>query len=235
MAGTEVYLDVPFHKQETPYYCGPAVAKMFLDWFGVTESQDDLWEAIKSNTDGSLPPDVVSDHSWDEQVCDNCGTDRAPDWQCWDTTPEALQKTVADETALTLGADYPSTFEPGVVLLIESLDRATAVPPFATITGINHWVLVIGYRRDDPDLPSEPVGEYKLNGLYYLDPQQEDTAERVKFVTTEAWKGLFGLILCGPHIDTRPVVVGEDRFPRWVPAAAVAAGALILVIAWWWL
>jgi hypothetical protein len=168
-------------------------------------------------------------------VCDNCGTDRAPDWQCWDTTPEALQKTVADETALTLGADYPSTFEPGVVLLIESLDRATAVPPFATITGINHWVLVIGYRRDDPDLPSEPVGEYKLNGLYYLDPQQEDTAERVKFVTTEAWKGLFGLILCGPHIDTRPVVVGEDRFPRWVPAAAVAAGALILVIAWWWL
>ncbi len=106
---------------------------------------------------------------------------------------------------------------------------------------INHWILVEGYLRDDEastEAPAETVGKYRLNGIYILDPQDREDVEHVRFVTVTDWRSRFGLIGCGVHVDTYPVVVGVSRFAWWVRAGAAVFGlvlclALIVLIAWW--
>jgi hypothetical protein len=239
----EKYLDVKWFEQETLFYCGPAVAQMSLDYVKVAVSQDTLWNDIKSNTGGNRPPDAPpSNHGFPEQVCDNCEpNDRNPPmWECWDTTPEALRTTVTAHGGVGHAAQYPSTFEHGVTLLIESLDRSPAVPPFATIQLINHWVLVNGYRLNDEaslEAPPETVGKYRLNGLYILDPQELDRVERVRLVPVSEWHSKFGLIGCGPHVDTYPVVVGGvtglAARVRSALIIVVLLGLVLLVLRWW--
>jgi hypothetical protein len=234
---------VQWFEQETLFYCGPAVAQMFLDYFKVVVTQDRLWNDIKSNSGGVRPADAPpSDHAFPEQVCDNCELNdkKPPVWECWDTTPEALRTTVIAHGNIGLSAQYPSTFDDGVVKLIESLDLPQAVPPFATIYLVNHWVLVDGYRRDDEtsvEAPAVTVGKYRLNGLYILDPQELDAVERVRLVTVQDWRTKFGLVPCGPHTDTYPVVVGGGgaRLAARARTALfflVLLGLAILILRW---
>jgi hypothetical protein len=241
MPGIEKNLDVHWFRQETLYFCGPAVAQMFLDFFKVSVSQADLWSDITNKTGGTRPPDAPpTDHDFPQQVCDNCNPNSNDPgrWQCWDTTPEALSATVASRGKVALDAHYAATFDQGVEMLIDSLDRTPEVPAFATIDLINHWVLVKGYVRDDfssTEAPVQPVGRYNLNGLYIHDPQQLDEEERVRLVTVNDWRGKFGLIGCGAHIDTHPIVVGvAPRLAAWVPFAAVLAGLVLLYLIWKW-
>ena len=243
MAGVEKFLGVQWFKQETLFYCGPAVAQMFLDFAKIAAPQADLWVDVTNNTGGSLPADApASDHAFPQQVCDNCAAAGNPNvWQCWDTTPEALRTVVNARAGTSLGVRYPSTFDDGVGMLIESLDRSPEVPAFATVHQINHWILVEGYLRDDEvstEAPAETVGKYRLNGIYILDPQDRDDVEHVRFVTVTDWRSKFGIIGCGVHVDTYPVVVGVSRFARLVRAGAtvfilVLSLALIGLIAWW--
>jgi hypothetical protein len=240
MPGIEKILAVDWFAQEKLYYCGPAVAQMFLKHFGVAVSQDDLWAYIKSNSDGSgspNPPGAGSDPDFPKQVCENCDGTNPPEWTCWNTTPGALQKTVKGQTAkATLAIRYPGTFEEGVTQLIESIDRSPAVPPFATIGSVNHWIVVNGYIQNDvtsTQFPVEQIGSYKLNALYLLDPQSAGSTGSFKLVSVGAWRQQFGLIACtsDPNLDRYPVVVGTDRKKSWV--VWTVSATLLLVIIWW--
>jgi len=241
VAGTEKNLNVPWFHQQTLYFCGPAVAQMFLGYINVNVSQPDLWTDITSNSGGTRPADAPpTDHDFPQQVCDNCDPSSSdPErWECWDTTPEALSATVAARGGVPLNARYVSRFEEGVEMLIDSLDRTPEVPAFATIHLINHWVLVKGYLRDDftsTQAPVQTVGRYNLNGLYIHDPKEWDPVERVKLVTVAGWRGKFGLVGCGDHIDTHPIVIPAARLAAWVPFAAIlfALWLLYLVLKWW--
>lgn len=241
MAGIEKQLGVDWLKQEKLYYCGPAVAQMFLKYFGVAVTQDALWADIKANSNGtgsSNPPSAATDPNFPTQVCDNCDGASPPVWTCWNCTPDALRKTVAGHTAkATLAGRYPSTFAEGVTELIESIDRTPGVPPFATITSMNHWVLVTGYLQNDMSsvgLPVEQVGTYKLNGLYLCDPQSESAADSFKLVTVADWHEQFGLIACAsdPNLDRYPVLVGTELYPKWL--MFVLAALFMLLLLWLW-
>ena len=240
MAGIEKILAVDWFAQEKLYYCGPAAAQMFLKHFSVGVSQDDLWADVKSNSNGSgstNPPSTDSDPNFPTQVCDNCDGANPPVWTCWNTTPGALQKTVQGRTSkATLDIRYPSTFEEGVTQLIESIDRSPGVPPFATISSVNHWIVVNGYVQNDltsTQLPVEQIGTYKLNAIYLLDPQSAGANGSFKLVSVGAWRQQFGLIGCAsdPNLDRYPVVVGTDRKRAWLGGAV--AGVLVLVIILW--
>lgn len=239
MAGTQKNLNVTWQRQQTLYFCGPAVAQMFLDFVKVSATQPDLWTDIQNNTGGSRPSDApTTDHDFPTQVCDNCDrTSTDPErWKCWNTTPEALSTTVAARGGVDLAARYPSTFDQGVEMLIDSLDRTPEVPAFATITLLNHWVLVNGYLRDcatSQAAPLQTVGHYKLNGIYILDPQQEDADERVKLVTVNGWRSNFGLIACDTHQGTYPIVVTVARMAAWVPFVLMLVVGLIAFWLWY--
>jgi hypothetical protein len=240
MAGTEKILPVTWFEQETTYFCGPAVAEMFLDAFTISASQAELWTDIKNNTGGHRPKDApASESAFDEQVCDNCNGANPPVWTCWSTTPEALQRTISARTnKVALAVHYPRDFYKGVEMLIDSIE-SLGVPAFATTNTINHWVLVHGYLRDDSaiGLPPEQVGKYNLNGVYVLDPQQTDEQERVKLVAMRDWHRQFGLIACAssPNLDGYPVVAAEiSKFTKWFYVATLGCMALIVWFLWKW-
>ena len=239
MPGIEKLLPVAWLKQGTLYYCGPAVAQMFLKYFGVAVTQDVLWAEIKANSNGSgspNPPGADSDPDFPTQVCENCDGANPPVWTCWNSTPDALQKTISAHTAkATLATRYASTFEEGVTELIQSIDRSPGVPPIATITSMNHWVIACGYLQNDVtsvEFPVEQVGTYKLNGLYVLDPQAQLVADSFKLITVGEWHQQFGLIGCAsnPNLDRYPVMVGTDLYPKWLLYVVLA---LFIVLAFW--
>ncbi|HET7220947.1 MAG TPA: hypothetical protein VFJ02_22995 [Vicinamibacterales bacterium] len=241
MAGIEKNLDVQWFRQQTLFFCGPAVAQMFLSFLKITVSQQDLWTDITNNTGGTRPPDApATGHEFPQQVCDNCNPSSSNPgrWECWDTTPDALGTVVATRGKIGLAARYASRFDEGVEMLIDSLDRTPQAPAFATVNLINHWVLVKGYLRDDftsTSAPVQTVGRYNLNGLYIHDPQEEDEVERVKLVTVNGWRSKFGLIGCGPHIDTYPVVITTAPMAAFVRYAAFLVAVVLLYYFWkWW-
>ena len=124
MSGVQKILDVGWYSQEKSFFCGPAVAQMFLGFFGVAASQPDLWSDITNNTGGNRPPDAPpTDHDFPQQVCDNCEVDptKPPQWECWDTTPEVLRTIVMARADVPLGTHYSNTFVAGVERLIQSL------------------------------------------------------------------------------------------------------------------
>ena len=242
MAGIEKKLALDWFAQQKLYYCGPAVAQMFLNHFGVVASQDDLWADIKSNSNGTgspNPPSANTDPNFPKQVCENCDGETPPVWTCWNATPDALQKTVKGRTSkATLAIKYPGTFEEGVTQLIESIDRSPGVPPFATISSVNHWVVFGGYIQNDltsTQFPVEQIGPYKLNALYLFDPQSAGPTGSFKMVKVADWRQQFGLIACAsdPNLDRYPVVVGTDQKNKSAWLAVVVSGVLLLVIILW--
>lgn len=53
-------LAVPYCKQETNYYCGPATAKQTISAFnGSAESQDEIWKQIKASSENSTEGDKL--------------------------------------------------------------------------------------------------------------------------------------------------------------------------------
>jgi hypothetical protein len=215
---------------------------MFLKHFGVVASQDDLWADIKSNSTGTgspNPPSANTDPDFPKQVCENCDGEAPPVWTCWNATPDALQKTVKGRTSkATLAIKYPGTFEEGVTQLIESIDRSPGVPPFATISSVNHWVVCGGYIQNDltsTQLPVEQIGTYKLNGLYLLDPQNAGPTGSFKLVSVGAWRQQFGLIACAsdPNLDRYPVMVGTGSKKPWL-VVGVTGALLLVIIMWLW-
>ena len=226
MAGVEKVLPVQWVPQDTIYYCGPAVAHMFLKRFAIDASQQDLWNDIKNNTGGHRPksaPVENTDPAFATQLCINCDGADPPEWKCWNTTPEALQKTLRDRAPhVAMKVRYPGTADDGMELLVDTIDHPDGIPALATETSQHHWVVVSGYMRDDAtstEFPAQQVGKYLLNGLYVVDSNGATEANRFSFKTVNAWREDFGAIGCAKHEQNNryPVIVaaaGEPDGPK---------------------
>jgi hypothetical protein len=232
MPGVEKVLPIDWVAQQNNYYCGPAVAHMFLKYFDVNVSQDSLWKDIKDNTQGTRPPGApVGDPNFDTQVCFNCDGLTPPVWTCWSTTPEALQLTLQNrKPRATTEVRYPLTADSGIQQLIQSIDHPAGVPAIATETSMSHWVVVNGYLRDDAsskEFPPQQVGGYLLNALYVVDPDGVAGADRFGFKTVNAWRADFGAIGCdaNPHSNGYPIVVAV------APVAKRLSGVLLATLA----
>jgi len=121
---------------------------MILGWLEVKSvSQDALWEDIQNKSGGVRPVDAPSSPSeFETQVCYWCDG-----WTCWDTTPEALTATINAYRAQAVRLSYVNTFNDGMDALVDSISATAPVPIAATILGVNHWVVVRGFRlNDDP-------------------------------------------------------------------------------------
>lgn len=61
-------LAVPYYKQETNYYCGPATARQTVAFFnGSAESQDTIWSKVKADTENSTVGDKLKNYVNDKQ------------------------------------------------------------------------------------------------------------------------------------------------------------------------
>jgi hypothetical protein len=216
MPGVEKVVPVHWVRQETTYYCGPAVAHMFLKRFSIEASQQDLWNDIKKNTGGHRPkgaPGENTDPEFDTQICINCSGAKPPEWTCWNTTPEALQKTLRERAPhVGMKVQYPEAADEGMEQLVDTIDQADGIPALATETSLHHWVVVSGYLRDDTastEFPAQQVGKYLLNGLYVVDSDGATEPDRFGFKTVNAWREDFGAIGCAEHAQNNryPVII----------------------------
>lgn len=114
-------LSVPYYEQETPYYCGPAVAQMWIDYHNGYISQDTLWNCIQNNNiEGG-----------------------------WATDPCGLAACVSDYLTNFVAEDrrwsYFSTANIAMAMDIVDVDNPTP----ALINAGGHWVLVKGVSYED--------------------------------------------------------------------------------------
>lgn len=218
MPGVEKVLPVTWVRQATTYYCGPAVAHMFLKRFSIDASQQDLWNDIKRNTGGRRPkgaPVENTDPEFDTQLCINCSQARPPAWTCWNTSPEALQKTLRVRAPhVGMKVQYLRTANDGMEHLVQTIDHGDGIPALATETSQHHWVAVSGYMRDDrtsTEFPAQQVGKFLLNGLYVVDSNGATESDRFGFKTVNAWRQDFGAIGCAKHTQNNryPVIVAR--------------------------
>jgi len=248
---TETVLDVQWSQQGNDYFCGPAVAEMYLRFAikiaGTTApvpTQAKLWELIKMKSPSKRPAGAPAGvPSYKKQHCDDCGVDQATGktiWRCWSTSPAGLRVAIDGYAPPTYGVEeqYPSTFDAGINLLMAALDGNPKLPAIATKYAINHWVIVNGYRRDqtdDPNLPAVQAGTYQLNGVYIQDPLETDAVARVRLITAAAWRSDYGIISCGLNAGNYPTVVADHApavltkaWPWWVLGATVVASGWAL-------
>lgn len=202
----EHVLDVPFHHQETGYYCGPATIQMILEYLRIGElSQDMLWQevqdisACKTHLERAEPvrPLRPQEYLW-VSPC-----------PCWATSPEAATAVIDLHVPGTVRLSYPDRAPEGIASLVASIDAD--IPSAATILGVTHWVVVSGYLLDSHSPPSDPPNPvpYAIQGLYVMDPMRTDAILRRRLIHLQDWTdNYFGLMDCGPYQDRYPVVAG---------------------------
>ena len=192
---------VPFHAQETLYYCGPATLQMVLSALGVAAPatpppptwQDSLYEDVKNNTGATRPsgaPSTPTAPAFPTQKCEWC---EEVGWKCWSTTPSALvyllnllQKAgVYSITTHTM--DVPAT---GV--LLNAIDAK--LPAVALVYGWKHWLVLDGYLQNEAG--ATLVAGRNLNGVYVRDPL---ATAATHYVDWNKWKSDY----------LRPVPCGE--------------------------
>lgn len=136
-------LKVPYHQQDTDYYCGAASAQMVLDSIG----------------SGLLDQNMLyaSNHSHS-----------APGWY---TSPDGLNYTLnalkpPPPTFTSFFVVDVSNTEPAGSAIIVSTLRNFSVAPVALVYGTGHWVVVRGAKTNaDPD-----GGSYTIQGFYINNP-----------------------------------------------------------------
>ncbi|MCK8519619.1 cysteine peptidase family C39 domain-containing protein [Methanoculleus sp. 7T] len=113
-------LSVPYYQQETPYYCGPAVAQMWIDFHNGYIPQDTLWNCIQNNNR-----------------------------ELWHTDPYGLAACVSDYLNNFVAEDrrwsYFNTANIAMAMDIVDVDNPTP----ALIYSGDHWVLVKGVSYED--------------------------------------------------------------------------------------
>jgi hypothetical protein len=214
-------LAVPYYGQEQGYYCGPACVQMIVASTGKFVTQDELWSTIKAQTTASRPIEAPETPGFfSSQQCDFCGK-----WHCWDTHPLALSKSVNEHAPWTLSVmtRYPQTIDETMLALIGSIDTVPGTPACASFYAVNHWVVITGYHLDDLTLPGAApyqVGELKVNGIYFHNPQVADPTGTVSWLPTVEFRQVLGPISCGANLDRYPVVVASWWGPIWILIAA---------------
>ncbi len=112
-------LQVPYHQQDTPYYCGAACAQMVLDSMGEgVLGQDDLYN--DNNT-----------HSTAESG--------------WATAPDGLQWTLNNRQSGKYFCLDALSSEDSISRMIVWTIRNYGVAPVALVFGWDHWIVVRGY------------------------------------------------------------------------------------------
>lgn len=207
----EVIVPVTWARQETQFYCGPAVAQMMLGALGVATPpspptwQDRLWTLVQSVTNETRPanagPGTSSAPAFPEQLCERCPS--TPGYTCWATSPGALERLLNGQQSAALysvstnGSDSAATSA-----TLDVVDRGLPGP--VLVWGWQHWVIVDGYRHSEPD--AWPLPGRNLNGVYLRNPQ----VPGMLYVHWEAWKDDYlSFIPCGQYSNTIVVLDGH--------------------------
>ena len=137
-------LAVPYHRQVTANYCGPASLQMVVEGLGrPSPQQDDLYTSAHGH--GSLDPTTN-----------------------WASPPDGVDWTLDS----VLGANTYDVLSPSETTLtrriVWSIFNASA-PCIALVYGWTHWITVVGYDVDQ-DPVSETDTSYTIRALDLHDP-----------------------------------------------------------------
>jgi hypothetical protein len=138
----------PYHQQETPYYCGAAVAQMILEEIGA----------------GILNQDILynSNHTHNQE-------------SGWYTDPVGLEYTLNDNRPSAFLPNYfdvmtyPTEAEASkkIVYTLWKYGVATGTLIFAGSTGCDHWIAVRGVQTS---VEPKPGNTYSINGFFINNP-----------------------------------------------------------------
>ncbi len=222
----DVFVAVPFVKQETLFYCGPATLQMLLTSLGVASPatppswQEALWAEVEANTGAVRPPGAPSTPTapyFPTQKCESCGS--TVGWKCWSTTPDVLEdlanahQSVARYSISTHVGESTAT---GV--LMDTIDAN--LPGVVLIRGWQHWVAIDGYLHSEPGATA--VAGRNLNGVYIRDPW---TSAATHYVDWSTWKvSYLKIVPCGAYAGTM-VAIGGVRLGSPAPPARPAPRA----------
>jgi hypothetical protein len=163
---------VPSRKQETDFYCGPAVAQMTLTGLGVVRTQNGLWDKIQ---------DEFQNQGLAE--CEPCGVVPCSPWA---TRPEALQAVMDRLTGVQIKLVSNASVAPTDHAIVWSVTNDVAA--CALVLGWRHWVVVYGYKVDRVPANAADTG-YVLDGFHVRDPAQAEPATR--WVTAAHWRSAY--------------------------------------------
>ena len=181
---------LPFHSQETLYYCGPATLQMILSALGVAAPsapppptwQDLLYEDVKNNTGATRPsgaPSTPTAPYFADQKCEWC---EDAGWKCWSTTPGVLVYLLNKlQTAGVYSITMHTMDIPATGVLLDAIDAK--LPGVALVFGWKHWLALDGYLQDEPG--STLVAGRNLNGVYLRDPL---ATAATHYVNWQKWK-----------------------------------------------
>jgi hypothetical protein len=213
----DVNVGVTWVKQQTLFYCGPAVLEMVLTTLGTKRPiapptwQDQIWADVKANTGATRPigaPSTPTAPPFPTQKCEPCGKQ----WKCWATTPGVLEYLAnkyqpAGQFAITMH----ETEKSATASLLDAVDAN--LPAVALVHGWQHWLVVEGYRHGEAN--STALGQRALNGVFIRD--SKDTQSAVHYITWSSWKSLYlKFVPCGDY-EGAFVVLGGTRRPIQTP------------------
>jgi hypothetical protein len=208
----DVNVGVAWVKQQTLYYCGPAVMEMLLVTLNVARPaapptwQDRIWTDVENNTGASRPsgaPSTPTSPPFPQQKCEKCNKQ----WRCWATSPAVLQLLINQYQPTANYVMTSHATEAGATAaLLDALDDQ--VPSVALVHGWQHWIAVEGYRYGESG--STPVAGRNLNGMFIRDPK--DTQAAVHYITWAKWKSDYlDFIPCGDYAEYLLVMGGTRR------------------------
>ena len=225
----DTFVAVTYAKQETLFFCGPAVAQMVLSALGVPQVatppswQSQLWEYIKNNTGAARPASAPSEPTappFPTQKCEWCSG-----WRCWSTTPDVLIKLLNTSQGVAQYAISMHGIEDTATgVMLDTLDQN--VPGIALVFGWNHWVVVDGYRHSEPG--SHAVAGRHLNGVYIRDPEAPASVHYIDWIE---WRDTYlSFVPCGVYKDKMVVCGGMRVAPPPIRPPQAPANLRILSV-----
>jgi hypothetical protein len=205
----DVIVPVSWVKQEETYYCGPAAAQMTLTALLVAPPattgswQDELWEQIKQETAGNRPNGAGEDASlsppFPSQLCVRCNRE----WSCWSTTPDALARVLnQNQESAVFSVDVFNSENAAFAALVAGIDAR--VPSIPLVFGWQHWIVVEGYRHDEPGACN--INGRAIKSLYIRDSNQKAIHE---ISCTEVKDDYLSFVPCGQYAERLVVVCGR--------------------------
>jgi hypothetical protein len=203
----DTFVPVPFAKQETLFYCGPATLQMVLSSLGVAAPaappswQTKLWADVQANTGATRPSNAPSSPTsppFLQQKCESC---QQIGWRCWATTPSVLAYLANGQQGVArFSISQHSTEESATGVLMTAIDKN--LPAVSLVRGWLHWLVVEGYRHSEAG--ATPVAGRNLNGVYLRDPLETSAIRYVKWKT---WKRAYlKFIPCGEYAGSFIVI-----------------------------
>jgi len=216
----DVFVAVPFVKQQTLYYCGPATLQMMLSMLGVASPatppswQDTLWAAVQANTGATRPssaPSTPTAPAFATQKCEWC---TSIGWRCWSTTPGVLEYLAnARQTVAKYSISTHGTEESATGVLLDTIDAN--LPAVALVRGWQHWLAVDGYRHGEPG--ATVVAGRNLNGVFIRDPWE---SAAIHYIAWDDWESDYlSFVPCGDYKSSMVVMGGVRVPPRERPTA----------------